>query len=62
MDSELQFAALRISSVVIPPLAAAEADAPLMECAPKIKESIPDCSNVSRNHLAIVLDVTAFWV
>ena len=47
-----------MSSVVIPPLTAAEADAPRVECAPKMEQSIPDCSSVVRNHLAIVLDVT----
>ena len=52
---------MRISSVVIPPLTAAEADAPRVECAPNMEESIPDCSSVVRNHLAIVLDVTALW-
>ena len=50
---------MRISSVVIPPLAAAEADVPCVECAPNMEESIPDCSSVICNHLAIVLDVTA---
>ena len=32
-----------------------------MECAPNMEESIPDCSSVVRNHLAIVLDETALW-
>ena len=44
---------------MIPPLAAAEADAPRVECAPNDNESIPACSNIVLSHLAIVLDVTA---
>ena len=58
-DSELQFAAFRISSVVIPPLAAVEADALRVECAPNDNEYWLACSNIVLNHLAIVLDVTA---
>ena len=45
-DAELQFAALRISSVVTPALAAADADALREECAPEMEASIPACSIV----------------
>ena len=54
-------AALRISSVVTPPRAAVEVDAPRVECAPKMEESIPERSNIILSHLAMVLEVTALW-
>ena len=44
-----------IFSFVIPPLVAAEADAPQVKCAPKIDDSIADCSYVSCNHLKLYL-------
>ena len=44
-----------MSSVMTPPLAAAEDDAPLVECAPKTDVSIPACSRFVLNHLAMVL-------
>ena len=46
---------------MIPALAAAEVDAPRVECAPKMEVSIPACSMIVFNHLAMVLDVTALW-
>ena len=45
--------------MVIPMLAAFEADAPLIECVLNIEESIPANSINDFSHLAIVLDVTA---
>ena len=48
-----------MSLVVIPALNAAEADAPLVECAPNMEELIPAFSRISRNHLAMELEVTA---
>ena len=33
-----------------------------MQCAPNMEKLISDCSSVIRNHLAIVLEVTALWV
>ena len=44
-----------MSSVMTPPLATAEDDAPLVECAPKTDVSIPACSRFVLNHLAMVL-------
>ena len=40
-NSELQLAAFKISLVVAPTFAAAEDDAPLIECAAKIEASTP---------------------
>ena len=46
---------------MIPALAAAEADASRVECAPKMRASNHACFIVVLNHLAIVLDITALW-
>ena len=58
-DSKLQFAACRMSFVVIPILNAMEADAPLVEWALNIDVSTPASSSKDFNHLATVLEVTA---
>ena len=50
---------MKISSVIISSLTAAEADAPRVECAPNMDESVPNCSSVIHSHLEMVLDVTA---
>ena len=46
--------------VVIPALNTAEADAPIVQCAPNMEELIPVFSRINCNHLAIELEVTAF--
>ena len=46
---------------MIPLLAAADADAPRVECALKIAEFTPAWSSIDFNHHATVLDVTALW-
>ena len=48
-----------MSLVIILTLDAAEADAPRVECAPKMEELTPAFSRVNRSHLATVLEVTA---
>ena len=45
-QSSMLFAGLKVSSVVILPLTAAEVDVPHMECAPNMEESIFDWSSV----------------
>jgi hypothetical protein len=47
-----------ISEIVIPALAAADTEAPLVECALNMVVSIPALSRTERSHLAMVDDVT----
>ena len=61
MDSLLQSAALKMSSVVTPCIDAADVLAPLTEWALNVLVSIPAEVVTSFNHVAIVDDVTGWW-
>ena len=57
-DSELHSAASNIWLVVIPAEAAADAEAPLTECALNVVVSIPADCNVDKIHLTMEDEVT----
>ena len=54
----LQSAALRISQVVVPAVAAAVVAAPLVECTLKMSTLMPACPNVVPSHRAMVEEHT----
>ena len=59
--SELHFSTWSMSMIAIPALNAADVNAPCVECAPNMEESILALSETNHNHLAIKLEVTALY-